>query len=102
KEHWLVRKMSASAGAVLSLGSLTTLLNCLKSLPRSLLRREASVPLSRDSVYTHVGLFLSLATPRTFLFWIQTLLDATHWHRLASRSYCPSYVYWSLSRRAAL
>ncbi|KAJ7604415.1 hypothetical protein DFH06DRAFT_1254817, partial [Mycena polygramma] len=54
KSTWLVRKISASAGAVLSLGSLTTLLNYLKSLPRSLLRREASVPLSRDSVCTYV------------------------------------------------
>ncbi|KAJ7662128.1 hypothetical protein DFH06DRAFT_1471703 [Mycena polygramma] len=71
KSTWLVRKMSASAGAVLSLGSLTTLLNCLKSLPRSLFRREASVPLSRDSVCTSVGLLLSLATPRTFMFRIQ-------------------------------
>ncbi|KAJ7657174.1 hypothetical protein DFH06DRAFT_1473180, partial [Mycena polygramma] len=43
----------------------------------------------RATPFAHVGLFLSLATPRTFLFRIQTLVDATHWHRLASRSYCP-------------
>ncbi|KAJ7633422.1 hypothetical protein DFH06DRAFT_1479658 [Mycena polygramma] len=83
KSTWLVRKMSASAGAVLSLGSLTTLLNYLKSLPRSLLRHEASVPLSRDSVCTYVD-FSSLWQ----LLWLfcsgfrpSTQLIGTAWRR---------------------
>ncbi|KAJ7652717.1 hypothetical protein DFH06DRAFT_1475119 [Mycena polygramma] len=63
---------------------LITLLNYLKSLPRSLLRREASVPLSRDSVCTYVD-FSSLWQ----LFWLfcsgfrpsSTQLIGTAWRR---------------------